>query len=258
MQETEIFDRAARRVQQNRILRSEPEDRWLLTRMAEEVLQRWQDVQAPAKRILILGHTDDALLSGLEASCPKIMVASPSLKDPVGWGAVQCDEDRLPFADRAFDAVIAIGTLDSVNDLPGALLLIRRTLVPGGHFMGAFLGAGTLERTRALMRAAQIEGVSIARTHPQIEVRAAGDLLVRAGFTHAVADADEIEARYSTIDSLFRDLRANGLTNCLTSRKPMSRPELAKLASSFNDDADKHHRVSEFFCPIFLSARAPA
>ena len=40
----------------------------------------------------------------------------------------RCDEDRLPFADARFDLVVSVGVLDTVNDLPGALILIRRAL----------------------------------------------------------------------------------------------------------------------------------
>ena len=64
---------------------------------------------------------------------------------------VQADEDRLPFADGAFDLVVSVGVLDSVNDLPGALLLIRRSLRPDGLFMGAFAGAGSLPRLKRAM-----------------------------------------------------------------------------------------------------------
>jgi SAM-dependent methyltransferase len=51
-------------------------------------------------------------------------------------GGVQADEDRLPFADGAFDLVVSVGALDGVNDLPGALLLARRALRPDGLFSG--------------------------------------------------------------------------------------------------------------------------
>ena len=105
---------------------------------------------------------------------------------------VQGDEDRLPFADHAFDLIVSVGALDSVNDLPGALTLIRRALRPDGLFLAAFAGAGSLPRLRAAMRAAE-EAEDIAASphiHPQIDVRAAGDLLGRAGFALPVVDSD--------------------------------------------------------------------
>ncbi len=57
---------------------------------------------------------------------------------------VQGDEDRLPFADRSFDLVVSVGVLDQIDDLPGALTLIRRVLAPDGLFLGAFVGGGSL------------------------------------------------------------------------------------------------------------------
>ncbi len=118
---------------------------------------------------------------------------------------MQCDEDRLPFADGAFDLVVSVGALDSVNDLPGALLLTRRALKPDGLFLAALAGAGSLARLRRAMLAADAaEGGAAPRVHPQIDVRAAGDLLVRAGFALPVVDAQPVEVRFrSLLDRLI-------------------------------------------------------
>jgi SAM-dependent methyltransferase len=225
--------------------------------MADDLLERWQDQAVSAQRILILGHCAEVLLTALAEHCPNVTLASLSRKTSSSRPDVQCDEDRLPFADRSFDAVFCVGTLDTVNDLPGAFVLIRRALIPGGYFLGAFLGAGSLEHVRTLIRSIPLDRATIARTHPQIEVRAAGDLLVRAGFTHAVADSDQITARYSSFSRLVADLRANGLTNCLAQRQMLTRGEWAALSNAFSASADQSGRVSESFCPIYLSARAP-
>ncbi|MCP5990175.1 class I SAM-dependent methyltransferase, partial [Klebsiella pneumoniae] len=90
-------------------------------------------------------------------------------------------EDALPFADDSFDLVIACGTLDSVNDLPGALILMRRVLRPDGLMLAAFAGAGSLSRLKAALLAAEGDRPG-QHVHPQVDVRSAGDLLSRAGF----------------------------------------------------------------------------
>jgi NADH dehydrogenase [ubiquinone] 1 alpha subcomplex assembly factor 5 len=54
------------------------------------------------------------------------------------------EEDRLPFSPESFDLIITAGTLDSVNDLPGALIQMRRCLRPDGLLLGSAFGAGSL------------------------------------------------------------------------------------------------------------------
>ena len=122
--------------------------------------------------------------------------ADPGAFSPRAAGGVQCDEDRLPFADGAFDLVVSVGALDTVNDLPGALPLIRRALRPDGLFLAAFAGAGSLPRLRRAMLAAEEaerRDAASPHIHPQIDVRAAGDLLGRAGFALPVVDGETVD-----------------------------------------------------------------
>ncbi len=259
MNEIDIFDRKVRRQHWLRSSLSPSGDRWIIDRMAAELLERWLDLTVKPGRILILGSACDLLTSALAGQGADLVVASIGHRqDGAPQHFVQCDEDRLPFADHAFDAVFSINSLDTVNDVPGALLLIRRALAPSGQFLGAFVGAGSLAHLRQVLQNPHIEGPHVARTHPQIEVRAAGDLLVRAGFTHAVADADQITTRYRSFSALVRDLRANGLSNALTSRIPFRKKEAQGVQSAFEQAHDNDGRIEEQFCPIFLSARAPA
>ncbi|TCP37489.1 methyltransferase family protein [Sphingomonas sp. BK235] len=171
-------------------------------------------------------------------------------------GGVQADEDRLPFADAAFDLVVAAGTLDSVNDLPGALALIRRALRPDGLFLGAFVGGNSLSALRAALRGA--EEPAVARLHPQIDVRSAGDLLVRAGFTLPVADVETLDVRYPGLGRLLDDLRGMAASNLLVDRHPLAREALARAAAAFAARAEKDGRVRERFDLIFLTGWSPS
>ena len=54
----------------------------------------------------------------------------------------------------AYDLVLAVGTLDTVNDLPLALRLIRGSMATTRLFIGAMSGGDTLPKLRAAMRAA--------------------------------------------------------------------------------------------------------
>lgn len=167
---------------------------------------------------------------------------------------VQADEDRLPFAAAGFDLVVSAGVLDTVNDLPGALTLVRRALRPGGLFLGAFFGAGGLPRLRAAFRAAD---PGAARLHPQIDVRAAGDLLLRAGFALPVADTEGVTVRYADLAGLVRDLRGMAASNLLADRTPLSRATLGAAARAFADQADPDGRIAERFEVIFVTGWSP-
>src|SRR3546814_3180931 len=102
-----------------------------------------------------------------------------------------------------------LGGLDSVNDVPGALVRLRALLAPDGLLLGAFVGDGSLPRQR---RAVMSEDVRpIARLHPQIDLAAIGNLLQRTGFTLPVVDVEALTVRYGDWFALVRDLRAAGL-----------------------------------------------
>lgn len=173
----------------------------------------------------------------------------------------QADEDLLPFPPASFDLVMSVGVLDSVNDLPGALALIRRALRPDGLFLGAFAGAGSLPALRAAMMAAdEAAGVASPHIHPQIDLRAAGDLLSRAGFALPVADSQKVPVRFPHLMRLVTDLRAMGATNILASRarRPVLRAGLMAAMAGFADRADTDGKTTETFEIIYLSGWAPS
>lgn len=171
-------------------------------------------------------------------------------------GGVQADEDRLPFADASFDLVVSAGVLDQVDDLPGALALIRRVLRPDGLFLGAFVGAGSVPRLRAAWRSAETDR-PVARLHPEIDMRAAGDLLVRAGFALPVADVETLDVGYPGMLRLVADLRGMAASNLLASRSPTTRAAIAAAAAAFADQAGADGRIRERFQLIHLTGWAP-
>lgn len=171
-------------------------------------------------------------------------------------GGLQVEEDRLPFGEHKFDLVVSAASLDQVNDLPGALTLIRRALRPGGMFVAAFLGAGTLTTLRQSLRTAEPEPPA-PRLHPQIDVRSAGDLLGRAGFANPVADTETMTVRYSGLPRLIEDLRGMAATNLLHSRRPMRRDVLARATDAFAAFADPDGKTPERFEIVYMTGHAP-
>jgi NADH dehydrogenase [ubiquinone] 1 alpha subcomplex assembly factor 5 len=256
------FDRALRRRRRDRAARADPDSRFLLHRAADELLERLDLVARPFAAALDLGCGDDYLGRKLRERGLKVTSLDAGALFAAGAGGRQSEEDQLPFADGSFDLVVSIGVLDTVDDLPGALIQIRRALKPDGLFLAALAGAGSLPRLRASLRAAEeAEGLpAAARLHPQIDVRAAGDLLVRAGFALPVADDEALEVRYSGLAALVADLRGMAATNLLVERprRPFGRTGYIAAAAAFADGAGSDGRTAEQIHILHLSGWAPS
>ncbi|OHT19977.1 Malonyl-[acyl-carrier protein] O-methyltransferase [Sphingomonas haloaromaticamans] len=257
----EIFDRRIRRIRRDRAARTFADHAFLRDRMVEDMLDRLDSVKRSFTRALDLGTADGSLAAALRQRGIETIAADAGFAFAQAAGGVQCDEDRLPFAAGSFDLVVSAGALDSVNDLPGALTLIRRALRPDGLFLAAFFGAGSLPRLRAALMAADeaVGGGTVARIHPQIDVRAAGDLLSRAGFTLPVADVDHARIRYADPLRLVGDLRGMAATNILRDRRhtALTRAHLPHLFEAFAAQADGDGRVTELVEIIHLTAWSP-
>ncbi len=257
MSAPEIFDRRLRRLRRDRAAPHFADHGFLVHHMAEELIDRLALVKRDFTRALVLGATDPHMIERLQGRGIATVAADPGFVFARDAGGVQCDEDRLPFADDSFDLVVSIGLLDSVNDVPGALALIRRLLQPDGLFLGGFAGAGSLPLLRAAMTAADGDRAA-PRIHPQIDVRSAGDLLMRTGFAMPVADGDRLKVRYRSLDRLLDDLRGMGATSALSGRaRPLGREALFRAFEHFGEAADEDGRTSEIFELVYLSGWAP-
>lgn len=257
MSAPEIFDRRRRRVRRDRAASGFSAHSFLHARMADELLDRLDAVQRPFTRALDLGCMDGTVGRALRERGLQVVSADSGRRFARAAEGVQCDEDRLPFADCSFDLVVACGGLDQVNDIPGALLLIRRVLRPDGLFMGAFLGAGSLPRLRAALL--DSEDRAVARLHPQIDVRSAGDLLARAGFTLPVADGERVTVRYASLFALLADLRGSGAASLLAgAAPPLTRTALARAAARFGVDAEADGKTGEVVEIVHLLGWSPA
>lgn len=224
--------------------------------IAETLLDRLTMVTREFRRTLLIGAHDKALADHLRATGTDLCIAEagPRLAAANDALAVEADAIDLPFA--SFDLILWPGGLDSINDVPGALVRLRALLAPDGLLLGAFVGDGSLPRLR---RAVMADGVrSIARLHPQIDLAAMGNLLQRVGFALPVVDVDALTVRYGDWFALVRDLRATGLSSRLSpAPPPLIRKEAARIAAAFEAQADADGRVAETFRLIHFSGWAP-
>ena len=220
--------------------------------MLEGIAERLAAVTRPFVDVLDLGCFDGAFPAPPGARVARV---DSGHAFAARAGGVQADEDRLPFADDSFDLVVSAGVLDQVNDLPGALALVRRVLRPDGLFLGAFLGAGSLSTLRAVLIEAEGDRPA-ARIHPQVDVRSAGDLLMRAGLALPVADVETLTVRYAGLGRLLDDLRGMAGTSLLVDTVPLRRATLARAAEAFAARADPDGRTAERFVIVHLSGWA--
>lgn len=229
--------------------------------MVEALLERLDLVTRRFTRALDLGCADGALTQALRGRGLEVVSTDAGARFADAAGGVQCDEDRLPFGPGEFDLIVSAGALDGVNDLPGALIQCRRTLRPDGLFLAVFTGAGSLPRLRAaLIEADGAMGDAVPqRIHPQIDVRAAGDLLVRAGFALTVTDGETVRASYADPFRLMGDLRGMAGTNLLAGQSPpwLGRRRLAAVAEAFARGAGPDGRTEERFELVFMTGWSP-
>jgi len=264
-----IFDRALIRRRQRRAEALGPVT-FLLDRVADDLAERLQAVLRQFDLAVDLGTPAEAIRAALAGLRSVGTVVATSVIPDRGNAIrinqlerlVVADEEALPFRDASLDLVVSALALQFVNDLPGALVQIRRALKPDGLFLAALLGGETLTELRQAFAAAEsdIEGGVSPRVAPFADLRDLGTLLQRAGFALPVTDADRLTVRYDTVFALMHDLRRMGATNALLDRRrtPLKRATLMRMAEIYAQRfADSDGRVRATFEILWLSGWAP-
>ena len=173
----EPFDRSRRRQRRDRAARSGI-DLFLLDRAFDDCVERAMTTGRRFRRALLVGAAGADWPTRLETIADVVDVFDPS---PL-LASAHGDEDRHDFGEERYDLVVACGTLDSVNDLPVAFQLLRRSMVADAPLVGAMAGGDTLPRLRAsLVEAERASGRIAARTHPRIDAPTLTQLLAASG-----------------------------------------------------------------------------
>lgn len=244
-----IFAPARRRAARRRIARLQSRAdpaRFLLEDMTEDMIERLSFLRHEPRRALVVGDWAGGLSDWLRRQGTDVTQAEPS----------EDFDEEVPYPFGEFDLVASLSSLDTVNDLPGALIHIRRALAPGGRALVSFAGAGSLPTLRRIMLAADAERPA-ARLHPMVDARAGAQLLQRAGWAEPVTDSRTLTVAYRSLERLVADLRAQGLGNVLAQHAPLSRAALERARAAFAAEADERGRVVETFEILTLSGRHP-
>lgn len=242
---------------------------FLMRRTAEDLAERLGTVERKFGRAAVLfcqtpAATDVLATSGKVADVVRVEADAAFLDDGAGGGAsgLVAPLETVPFEPESLDLVVSLLSLQTMNDIPGMLVQIRRALKPDGLFLGAFAGAGTLSELRESLLAAETElyGGASPRVIPFTDVRDAGALLQRAGLALPVADVETVAVRYETLFGLMADLRAMGETSALVdrSRRPGTRRLFARAAEIYAERfSDADGRVRASFPIVWMSGWAP-
>jgi SAM-dependent methyltransferase len=264
-----IFDRRLHALRRTRAARRFAAYSFLKQAAAEDIALRLSAVNRRFERVLDLG-AHDGTMSRILKSHPALAGSigdlissdiSPAFpKPPLGLVA---DEEALPFADASFDLIVSALSLHWVNDLPGALIQIRRALKPDGLFIGVVLGGRTLTELRQALLAAEEEIRSGAtnRISPFMDVIDGAGLLQRTGFAMPVADNDARTVRYANPLRLLDDLRGMGETSAPVTRggPRLTRAILMRAMEIYAERfSDPDTRIRATFEFVAMSGWAPA
>ncbi|MBL6455547.1 methyltransferase domain-containing protein [Belnapia sp. T6] len=223
-----VFDRRLVRHRRDRAAATIGQVAPVLEEAAERLLDRLDDITRRFGRALDLGGRGVVAPRLRARGIPFVvsMDLSPRMATAAGGLPLAGDEEALPFAPESFDLIVASLSLHWVNDLPGALVQIRRVLRPDGLFLASLPGFGTLQELREALAGAEtaLRGGLSPRVSPFPELVDLAGLLQRAGFALPVADAETLPIRYRSPLALLRDLRAAGETNAAVARDGRTPP----------------------------------
>ncbi len=193
----------------------------VLAELGHRLLDRLDDTSRDFTTALDLGGRG-AIAPSLRARGMAVTSAdvSPAMAARAGGTPLVLSSENFGLDAKSYDLIVAHLSLHWINDLPGALIQLRRALNPDGLVLASIPVLGTLEPLRAALLEAEsaLTGGVSPRVSPFPELRDCAGLLQRAGFALPVADVEDIEFLYANPLALLHELRDAGETNAVRAR----------------------------------------
>jgi NADH dehydrogenase [ubiquinone] 1 alpha subcomplex assembly factor 5 len=262
-----LFDRALLARRRARVAAAVAEHDFLLARIADDLAERLAIVRRSFPLAANIGAHHGLVSQAIQgiAGVERVIDVDATLAALLRSNTrlrVVAEDDALPFADASLDLVVSGLSLQLVNDLPGALVQIRRALKPDGLLLASLLGGATLKELREawLAAEAEISGGASPRVAPFADVRDMGALLQRAGFALPVVDSETVIVTYANPLALMQEIKAMGASNMLISRRrtPVTRSLLLRAGEIYAKRfAGIDGRVPATFEILTLTAWAP-
>jgi len=216
------FDRGACRYEETVIVQK---------RVVERMLAKLQE-SSPSKpplRILDVGAGTGMLLRALREIYPDSLLTGLDLAPGMGnlvfessrrAGDIYCveaDAESLPFVDGAFDLVVSTSTFQWLDVLDRAFCETLRVLAPGGAFLFALFGEGTLhELKRSYQSALLTENAQHQdRTHRFFTEEEVARTLSELGYQDCTVERVLEKEYYPDVPALLRSLRGIGAGNAM-------------------------------------------
>eukprot|EP00158_Paraphelidium_tribonemae_P003455 Partr_v1_DN26133_c1_g1_i7_m10789 putative NADH dehydrogenase (ubiquinone) complex I, assembly factor 5 len=218
-----VFDRSVKWQQRENAARI-PDDCRLADYLRDEVggriVDRMADIKRRLPRVLDLGAgagqmtrkhldrdlVDEVVMMDMSSSMlHRDASTTSSVNEGVKVSRVVGDEERLPFTDNSFDAVLSSLSLHWVNDLPGALVQVNEVLKPDAPFIAAMFGGDTLFELRCSLQLAESErrgGIS-PHISPFTQPADVSSLLSRADFNLTTSTSISDHASCSSYNAII-------------------------------------------------------
>ncbi|CEQ38574.1 SPOSA6832_00017 [Sporobolomyces salmonicolor] len=242
-----VFDRNLKRHQRDRAARDKQRSRltdYVKDEVAQSMVDRLLDIKRRYPLVLDVGSGPGFLAKHLDSEITQKVVMTDASREmlyrdedietEVPLERLHLDEEELAshFEENSHDAIMSCLSLHWINDLPGTLIQIKRTLRPDGVFIGSMFGGDTLFELRTALQLAELEregGIS-PRISPMTDSQSVTSLLNRAGFALSTVDVDEIQIAYPSIYELMDDLKWMGEGNAVVNRRKRLSPETVMAA----------------------------
>jgi malonyl-CoA O-methyltransferase len=176
------------------------------------------------RRILDVGAGTGMLLRSLRKSFPEAFLVGLDLAPGMGVTAmdslkknrnllyVEGDAEYLPFAEGAFDLVVSTSTFQWLALLGKAFSEAKRVLAPGGTFLFALFGEGTLHELKSSYRSALLaeNAIDKDRSHNFFSRDVVEKDLYEAGFSGINVENYFEKEYYPDVSSFLRALKGIG------------------------------------------------
>ncbi|GLR67347.1 SAM-dependent methyltransferase [Acidocella aquatica] len=230
----QIFDFEAMRKHRDRAAPRLKNIAPVLDELAARLLGRLDDTTQTFTTALDFGGRG-AIAPALRARGMQVVSAdvSPRLAAQAGGEPLVIASENFGLEGRKFDLIAAHFSLHWINDLPGALIQLRRALNPKGLLLASMPALGTLATLRTALLTAEetLTGAVSPRVSPFPDLRDCAGLLQRAGFALPVADVEDINFLYANPLALLHELRDAGETNAVLARSRKFTPRALFLTA---------------------------
>ncbi|MBL4602468.1 MAG: methyltransferase domain-containing protein, partial [Emcibacteraceae bacterium] len=183
MKESDIFNRSLLKIRREHIAENFGKYDFLNLEISDRLIDNLRDIKRTFPTVLNMNTSKQNVTDHFKKSFIIHQDLAFNMLHSKFTASVQADEEFLSFKNQSLDLILSCLNLHWVNDLPGALVQILRSLKPDGLFLGAILGGETLTELRRSMLKAEMDHLGGIRPHisPFTDVRDAGALMQRAG-----------------------------------------------------------------------------